>query len=84
MFTDHRNRAAMRDWEPAARPLLSQFRAAVGRRPDAQRLITAVNALSAASLEFRTRWEEYPVSHSAPQPSGCHMPPQAGGRRVMP
>jgi transcriptional regulator with XRE-family HTH domain len=27
MFTDHRNRAMMRDWEPAARAVLSQFRA---------------------------------------------------------
>ncbi|MFQ6327980.1 hypothetical protein ACLMAL_17830 [Nocardia sp. CWNU-33] len=38
MFTVERNRAMMRRWEPAARAVLSQFRAIVGSRPDDQRL----------------------------------------------
>jgi transcriptional regulator with XRE-family HTH domain len=66
MFTDHRNRAMMRDWEPAARAILSQFRAAAGRRPDDQRLTAVVTALDAASPEFRAWWQEYPVNEFRP------------------
>ena len=33
MFTDAENRARMVRWEPAARAVLSQFRAAAGQRP---------------------------------------------------
>ncbi|WP_433657416.1 helix-turn-helix transcriptional regulator [Nocardia sp. CA-128927] len=61
MFTDEGNRKAMRRWEPAARAVLSQFRAVVGRRPDDERLATLVACLNEASLEFRTWWSEYPV-----------------------
>jgi transcriptional regulator with XRE-family HTH domain len=52
MFTDLRNRAMMRDWEPAARAILSQFRAVAGRRPGDQRLAAAITALGAASPEW--------------------------------
>lgn len=38
MFTDPVNRARMTRWEPAARAVLSQFRAAAGQRPDDPRL----------------------------------------------
>lgn len=34
MFTHNENRSRMVRWEPAARSVLSQFRAAVGQRPD--------------------------------------------------
>ncbi|MEV4236120.1 MULTISPECIES: helix-turn-helix transcriptional regulator [unclassified Nocardia] len=61
MFTHKENRAAMRNWEPAARAVLSQFRALVGRRPDDPRLTAIVGALTEASPEFRTWWSEYPV-----------------------
>ncbi|WP_330249655.1 helix-turn-helix transcriptional regulator [Nocardia sp. NBC_00565] len=61
MFTHKENRAAMRNWEPAARAVLSQFRALVGRRPDDPRLTTLVADLSEASPEFRIWWSEYPV-----------------------
>ncbi|WP_107658614.1 helix-turn-helix transcriptional regulator [Nocardia suismassiliense] len=61
MFTDEVNRKAMRRWEPAARAVLSQFRAAVGRRPDDERLAALVAVLNEVSVEFRTWWSEYPV-----------------------
>jgi len=61
MFTHKGNRAAMRNWEPAARAVLSQFRALVGRRPAAPRLTAIVAALTEASPEFRSWWSEYPV-----------------------
>lgn len=74
MFTDHRNRAMMRDWEPAARAILSQFRAAAGRRPDDQRLTAVVTALGAASPEFRAWWQEYPVNEFRPATIGLSHP----------
>ncbi|CAM4488529.1 helix-turn-helix transcriptional regulator [Nocardia ninae] len=61
MFTDETNRKAMRRWEPAARAVLSQFRAVVGRRPDDERLAALVAVLNEVSVEFRTWWSEYPV-----------------------
>ncbi|MFC9439078.1 helix-turn-helix transcriptional regulator [Nocardia sp. NPDC057030] len=61
MFADEGNRKAMRRWEPAARAVLSQFRAVVGRRPDDERLAALVATLREASDEFRTWWSEYPV-----------------------
>jgi hypothetical protein len=61
MFTDAENRRRMVRWEPAARAVLSQFRAAAGRRPDDPRFAGLVTALSEASAEFRTWWTEYPV-----------------------
>ncbi|WP_194834536.1 helix-turn-helix transcriptional regulator [Nocardia sp. XZ_19_369] len=61
MFTDEVNRKAMRRWEPAARAVLSQFRAVVGRRPDDERLAALVAVLNEVSVEFRTWWSEYPV-----------------------
>ncbi|MBV8991931.1 MAG: helix-turn-helix domain-containing protein, partial [Solirubrobacterales bacterium] len=44
MFTDAENRARMVRWEPAARRVLSQFRGAAGRQPDArfEELISAL------------------------------------------
>lgn len=60
MFTHKENRVAMRNWEPAARAVLSQFRALVGRRPDDPRLTALVANLSEASPEFRIWWSEYP------------------------
>jgi hypothetical protein len=74
MFTDHRNRAMMRDWESAARAILSQFRAAVGRRPDDQCLTAVVTALAAVSPEFRAWWQEYPVNEFRPATIGLSHP----------
>ncbi|MGI8330454.1 helix-turn-helix transcriptional regulator [Actinomadura scrupuli] len=66
MFTDAESRARMVRWEPAARAVLSQFRAAVGRRPDDPRFATLVAALTEASPEFREWWAEYPVRDFRP------------------
>ena len=65
MFTDQENQARMVRWEPAARSVLSQFRAAVGQRPD-QRFTTLVAALTQASPQFREWWAEYPIRHFRP------------------
>ncbi|MGW0810451.1 helix-turn-helix transcriptional regulator [Nonomuraea sp. NPDC002799] len=61
MFADAENRRRLVTWEPAARSVLSQFRAAAGRRPADPRFAGLVAALSEASTEFRAWWTEYPV-----------------------
>ena len=66
MFTDAANRASMVDWEPAARAVLSQFRAAAAQRPADPRFATIAAGLSEASPEFREWWAEYPVRHFKP------------------
>lgn len=66
MFTDQENRARMVAWEPAARAVLSQFRTAVGQRPDAPRFVELVSALTDASPEFRRWWSSYPVREFKP------------------
>jgi len=66
MFTDEENRARMTRWEPAARAVLSQFRAMAGQRPDDPRFADIVAGLTAASPEFREWWKEYPVRSFRP------------------
>jgi hypothetical protein len=66
MFTDPDNRARMIHWEPAARAVLSQFRAAAGRRPDDPRFTELAAALTEASPQFRDWWAEYPVRYFRP------------------
>ncbi len=77
MFTDTENRTRMTRWEPAARAVLSQFRAAVGQRPDEPRFAEIVAALTEASPEFREWWAEYPVRYFRPATIGIDHP-QAG------
>ncbi len=77
MFTDTQNRTRMTRWEPAARAVLSQFRAAVGQRPDEPGLAEIVAALTEASPEFRAWWAEYPVRYFRPATIGIDHP-QAG------
>jgi transcriptional regulator with XRE-family HTH domain len=74
MFTHKGNRAAMRNWEPAARGVLSQFRALVGRRPDDQRSAEVVAGLTEASAEFRTWWSVYPVQEFRAATIGIDIP----------
>lgn len=66
MFTDTENRTRMARWEPAARAVLSQFRAAAGRRPGDPRFAAIVAQLTEASPEFRKWWAEYPVRDFRP------------------
>lgn len=66
MFTDQENRTRMVRWEPAARAVLSQYRAAVGQRPDDPRCVAMVSALTEASPEFRRWWSSYPVRDFKP------------------
>jgi transcriptional regulator with XRE-family HTH domain len=66
MFTDPDNRARMVRWETAARAVLSQFRAAAGRRQDDPRFGELVTALTEASPQFRDWWAEYPVRYFRP------------------
>jgi transcriptional regulator with XRE-family HTH domain len=74
MFTSAQNRARMVHWEPAARAVLSQFRAAVGRHPDDPRFVELVSALTEASSEFRRWWPEYPVREFRPATIGIDHP----------
>jgi transcriptional regulator with XRE-family HTH domain len=66
MFTDTQNRSRMVRWEPAARAVLSQLRAAVGQRPDDPRFATMVAELNELSPEFREWWAEYPIRNFRP------------------
>ncbi|MGF7236137.1 MAG: helix-turn-helix transcriptional regulator [Frankia sp.] len=77
MFTHEESRARMVRWEPAARAVLSQFRAAVGRRPDDPRFITLVAELTEASPQFHEWWAEYPIRSFRPATIGI-VHPQAG------
>jgi transcriptional regulator with XRE-family HTH domain len=81
MFTDEENRSRMTTWDRAARTLLSQFRAAVGRRPGDPRFAELVTALTEVSPQFRDWWGEYPVRYFRPaQIRIAH--PQAGRIRL--
>ena len=66
MFTDAENHAHMASWEPAARAVLSQFRAAAAQQPGDPRFTTIVAELTEASPEFRAWWAEYPIRHFRP------------------
>ena len=74
MFTDPVNRARMTRWEPAARAVLSQFRAAAGRRPDDPRFTEIATALTEASPDFREWWAEYPIRDFRPVTIGIDHP----------
>jgi len=74
MFTDPVNRARMTRWEPAARAVLSQFRAAAGRRPGDPRFTEIVTALTEASPDFREWWAEYPIRDFRPVTIGIDHP----------
>jgi transcriptional regulator with XRE-family HTH domain len=74
MFTDPENRARMVRWEPAARAVLSQFRAAAGRRPDDPRFAELVAALTDASPQFRDWWADYPVRYFRPATIAINHP----------
>ncbi|MBL7497103.1 helix-turn-helix domain-containing protein [Frankia sp. CNm7] len=81
MFTDLENRRRMTSWEPAARAVLSQFRAAAGRRPDDPRFGELVSALTGASPEFRRWWASYPVRDFKPATIAIDHP--AAGRIAL-
>jgi len=66
MFTDAESRARIVRWEPAARAVLSQFRAAAGQRPGDPRFATIVAGLTEASPEFREWWAEHPIRYFRP------------------
>ena len=66
MFTDTENRARMARWAPAARAVLSQFRAAAGQRPGDPRFATITAELTEVSPEFREWWAEYPIRDFRP------------------
>jgi transcriptional regulator with XRE-family HTH domain len=61
MFGDEENRARLVRWEPAARAVLSQFRAAAGQRPGDPRFAALVAELTETSPEFREWWAEYTI-----------------------
>jgi transcriptional regulator with XRE-family HTH domain len=66
MFADPELRARLVRWEPAARAVLSQFRASAGQRPDDPRFATLVAELTEVSAVFREWWAAYPVRHFRP------------------
>jgi hypothetical protein len=66
LFTDAEVRARMRDWESAARAVLSQFRAAAGRNAADPRFTELVAELEDASPEFRQWWPDYAVREFRP------------------
>jgi transcriptional regulator with XRE-family HTH domain len=74
MFTDPENRARLASWEPSARSVISQFRAAAAQRPDDPRFTELVAALSEASPEFKQWWADYPIRYFRPATVGIDHP----------
>jgi hypothetical protein len=74
MFTDPDNRARLASWEPSARSVISQFRAAAGQRPDDPRFTELVAVLSEASPEFKEWWADYPIRYFRPATVGIDHP----------
>jgi transcriptional regulator with XRE-family HTH domain len=74
MFTDPENRARLGRWEPAARSVISQFRAAAGRHLDDPRFAELVAALTEASPEFKEWWADYPIRYFRPATVGLDHP----------
>lgn len=66
MFADAKHRPRLLRWEPAARAVLGQFRAAAGRHPEDPRFSQLVTDLEEHSPEFRTWWKDYPVREFKP------------------
>jgi transcriptional regulator with XRE-family HTH domain len=66
MFGDQGSRARLVRWEPAARAVLSQFRAAAGQRPGDPRFAELVAGLTVISPEFREWWPEYAIRDFRP------------------
>jgi transcriptional regulator with XRE-family HTH domain len=66
MFTDAGSRTRLVHWEPAARAVLGQFRAAAGRRPADPRFAAIVAGLTTESPEFRLWWTQHPVREFRP------------------
>ncbi|MEV4508550.1 helix-turn-helix transcriptional regulator [Dactylosporangium sp. NPDC049525] len=66
LFGDPSCRTTMGGWESAARAVLSQFRSAVGQRPDDHRFPAMVARLRDASPEFRDWWDEHPIRYFRP------------------
>lgn len=66
LFTDPDVRRSMPGWEPAARALLSQFRAAAGQSAGSPRFAELVTLLTQTSPEFRKWWADYPIRNFTP------------------
>ena len=66
MFAGPHRGAGTRQWESAARAVLSQFRTAASQRPADPRCAELVAALTEASPQFRAWWAEYPVRSFRP------------------
>jgi transcriptional regulator with XRE-family HTH domain len=81
MFTDAENRSRMVNWAGAARAVLSQFRATVGKRAGDSRFAELVAALTEASPEFRQWWRDYPVRDFRPATIAVDHP--AAGRITL-
>lgn len=66
VFTDPDVRRSMPGWEPAARALLSQFRAAAGQGAGSPRFAELVTVLTETSPEFQKWWADYPIRNFTP------------------
>lgn len=61
VFTDPSVRSLLDDWDDTSRRFLAEFRAEAGPRLGDRRYRDLVSRLSAASTEFRARWNEHGV-----------------------
>ena len=62
MFTDFSHRATIPNWEEAAKGMLARFRVQFGRDRDDVRFAEIIDALNAASDEFRAWWPKHDVN----------------------
>ena len=73
-FADPVHRRRWVDWDDRSRILLAQFRAAAGRHAGDARFNELIDALRAASPEFRALWPRYLVKQSITGPISIRHP----------
>jgi transcriptional regulator with XRE-family HTH domain len=74
-FADPVHRRRWVNWDDRSRILLGQFRAAAGRHAGDARFKELIDALRAASPEFRALWSHYLVKQSITGPISIRYPP---------
>ncbi len=74
MFASAEHRAAIPDWETAARAMLARFRGEYGRSRDDPRFQSLIDRLQAASAEFREWWPAHDVTVKREKPKRFAAP----------
>lgn len=74
MFASPEHRAAIPDWEAAARSMLARFRVEFGRNQKDPRFLMLIERLKGASPSFRAWWPEHDVTVRSEKPKRFTSP----------